>query len=132
MLVHYTKCQCTIKIFVPYTSNIYVIDKHIYKDEHLLTVWPGKNPTVIGSSSVLEFLIKQSMEARNRVGTGISYRPARAGILKRLRSSGINSKESIPQAFVAWRAGTITLFLLRLYRLAKLIPWNPFPGPLKV
>jgi hypothetical protein len=103
---------CTIKIFVPHTSNIYVIDKHIYKDEHLLTVWPGKNPTVTGSSSVLEFLIKQSLEARNRVGTGLSYQPARAGIFKCLRCSGIDSEESIPQAFVPWRAGMITLFLL--------------------
>jgi hypothetical protein len=112
MSAHYRKCWCTIKIFVPHTSNIYVIDKHIQKDEHLLTVWPGKNPTVTGSSSVLEFFIKQSMEARNRVGTGLSYRPARAGSFKCLRSSGIDSEESTPQAYVAWRAGTITLFLL--------------------
>ncbi len=80
MSAHYKKCRhttehvgalyknwCTIKIFAPHTSNIYVMDKHIYKDEYLLTIWPGKNPTVTGSSSVLEFLIKQSMEARNRV-----------------------------------------------------------------
>jgi len=37
---------------------------------------------------------------------------SRAGILKLLRSPGIDSKESIPPAYVAWRAGTITLFLL--------------------
>ncbi len=36
----------------------------------------------------------------------------RARIFKRLRSSGIDSVESIPQAYVARRAGTITLFLL--------------------
>ncbi len=34
------------------------------------------------------------------------------GIVKRLRSPGIDSKESIPPAYVAWRAGTTTLFLL--------------------
>jgi hypothetical protein len=28
--------------------------------------------------------------------------------LKRLRSPGIDSKESIPPAYVAWRAGTTT------------------------
>jgi hypothetical protein len=33
-------------------------------------------------------------------------------IFKRLWSSGIDSKEWIPPAYVAWRAGTITLFLL--------------------
>jgi hypothetical protein len=34
------------------------------------------------------------------------------GIFKQLRSPGIDSKESIPLAYVAWRAGTTTLFLL--------------------
>ncbi len=33
-------------------------------------------------------------------------------IFKRLWSPGIDSKEWIPPAYVAWRAGTITLFLL--------------------
>jgi hypothetical protein len=36
----------------------------------------------------------------------------RARIFKRLWSPGIDSKASIPSAYVAWRAGTITLFLL--------------------
>ncbi len=36
----------------------------------------------------------------------------RAGILKLLRSTGIDSKESIPPAYEAWRAGTVALFLL--------------------
>jgi hypothetical protein len=31
---------------------------------------------------------------------------------QRLWSPGIDSKASIPPAYVAWRAGTITLFLL--------------------
>ncbi len=34
------------------------------------------------------------------------------GIFKLLRSPGIDSKESIPPASVAWQAGTTTLFLL--------------------
>jgi hypothetical protein len=37
---------------------------------------------------------------------------ARAGIFKLLWSPGIDSTESIPPVFVAWRAGTATLFLL--------------------
>ncbi len=37
---------------------------------------------------------------------------ARARIFKRLWSPGIDSKVWIPPAYVAWRAGTITLFLL--------------------
>jgi hypothetical protein len=34
-----------------------------------------------------------------------------AGIFKRVWGPGIDSKEWIPPAYVAWRAGTITLFL---------------------
>jgi hypothetical protein len=36
----------------------------------------------------------------------------RDGIFKLLISPGINFKKSIPPAYVAWRAGTTTLFLL--------------------
>jgi hypothetical protein len=36
----------------------------------------------------------------------------RARIFKRLWSPGIDFKELIRPAYVAWRAGTITLFLL--------------------
>jgi hypothetical protein len=36
----------------------------------------------------------------------------RDGIFKPLRSTGIDSRESIPPAYVAWRAGTTTLLLL--------------------
>jgi hypothetical protein len=37
---------------------------------------------------------------------------SRAGIFKPLWRPGIDAKASIPPAYVAWRAGTITLFLL--------------------
>jgi hypothetical protein len=37
---------------------------------------------------------------------------ALAGIFKPVWSPGIDAKVSIPPAYVAWRAGTITLFLL--------------------
>jgi hypothetical protein len=36
----------------------------------------------------------------------------RAGIFKPLWSPGIDAKASILPAYIAWRAGTITLFLL--------------------
>jgi hypothetical protein len=52
------------------------------------------------------------MGAKNQVGIGLWYQPARDGIFKLLRSPGIGSKESIPPAYIAWRAGTATLFLL--------------------
>jgi hypothetical protein len=37
---------------------------------------------------------------------------SRDGIFKLLRSPGIDPKDSIPPAYVAWRAGTTTLLLL--------------------
>jgi len=37
---------------------------------------------------------------------------SRDGIIKLLKSPGIDSKESIPPANVAWRAGTTILILL--------------------
>ncbi len=40
-------------------------------------------------------ILKQSMGARNRVGIGLLYRPARARIFKLLRSPRIDSKEPI-------------------------------------
>jgi hypothetical protein len=44
-------------------------------------------------------------------GTGTPGFNARARICKLLRSSKIDSKESIPPAYVAWRAFTTTLYL---------------------
>jgi hypothetical protein len=52
------------------------------------------------------------MGAGNRVGIGLSYRPARARIFKLIRSPRLDSKEPIPPGCVAWRAGTTTLLLL--------------------
>jgi hypothetical protein len=56
--------------------------------------------------------LKQSMGARQRAGIGLSYRAARDGIFKFLRSLGIDSKGSIQPAYVVVRAGTTTLFLV--------------------
>jgi hypothetical protein len=41
-----------------------------------------------------------------------SINVVRDGIFKLLMSPGFDSKESIPPAYVAWRAGTTFLFLL--------------------
>jgi len=51
-----------------------------------------------------------------------------ARIFKRLRSPGVDSKESIPPAYVAWRAGTSNIGLL--YRPARLgiDSWAPKKG----
>jgi hypothetical protein len=86
----------------------------------------------IFAGAVLEFLNNLCMGARNRVGIGLSYRPTRLnitqpggfgssesilGLLKSLKiralvfktfkePAGIDSKDSILPANVAWRAGT--------------------------
>ncbi len=41
-------------------------------------------------------ILEQSIGAKNWAGLGLPYRPARAQICKRMRSPGIDSKESIP------------------------------------
>jgi hypothetical protein len=91
------------------------------------------------SIPVMDGIFKQSMGARNRVGKGLSYRPARGGIFKLLRSPGIDFV-----SHVSWLAGTKTLFLLllsphrllkfqhRLHSLAELVLWNRFLVSLKV
>jgi hypothetical protein len=48
-------------------------------------------------------IFKHAMGARNRVGIGLLYW---ARICKRLWSPGIDSEESTPPGYVAWRAGT--------------------------
>jgi hypothetical protein len=57
-------------------------------------------------------IFKQSMGARDRVGIGLSYRPARAGIFK--RSMGAKNRVGI---VLSYRPA-------RLHRLAEFIPWN--------
>jgi hypothetical protein len=56
----------------------------------------------------------------------------RAWICRRLWSAGIDSKESIPPAYVAWRAGTSNSVIVyepaRLHKLTESIPWNRFLG----
>ncbi len=48
----------------------------------------------------------------NNVGGFFPATSTEAVFLKLLLSPEIDSKESIPPAYVAWRAGTRTLFLL--------------------
>ncbi len=78
---------------------------------------------------------EQSMGARNRVGRGLSYLPARDGIFKLLRSPGIDSKgprfrqpvypggpvrQSFPTRFPALI--DCSKFQHRLHRLSESIP----------
>jgi hypothetical protein len=53
----------------------------------------------IGSVSDLCLNFRTIYMARNRIGTGLSYRPAKASTFKLLRGPGIDSKESIPPAY---------------------------------
>ncbi len=45
----------------------------------------------MNSTLIAAGIFKQSIGARNRIGIGLSYRPARAGIIKLLWSPGIDS-----------------------------------------
>jgi hypothetical protein len=67
------------------------------------------------------------MGARNRVGLGLSYQPARARSCKRLWSPGIDSEESISPAYVAWGAGTTNRIVVPASQAG-----NQFLGSLKV
>ncbi len=63
---------------------------------------------------------KQSMAARNRGGKGLSFQPARAGIFK--KSMGARHRVGIGLSY--WPA--------MLHRLAELMPWHQFLGPIHV
>jgi hypothetical protein len=57
-------------------------------------------------------VIRHLWARSNTAGDGGQFGNSRVRILKLLRSPGIDSKESIPPAYVAWRAGTTTLLIL--------------------
>jgi hypothetical protein len=96
-------------------------------------------------------ILEQSVEARERVGLGLLYRPTRllgidswapqkfkipalvlsstwARICKHLRSPGIDSKELIPPAYVAWQADTSNRVVHRPARLGinSWAPWKVY------
>jgi len=82
-----------------------------------------------GSLSLpMQYVFPEDNQTRNQINpdmrekspkpnlwTGGTSRSDRDGIFKLLRNPGIDSKESIPPAYVAWRAGTTILFLLGSY-----------------
>ncbi len=55
---------------------------------------------------------KRSDPTKPRKSSVFTKLQRRDGIFKLLRSPGIGSNESIPPAFVAWRAGTTTHSLM--------------------
>jgi hypothetical protein len=63
--------------------------------------------------ALLQYMLKRENDKMAAAG-GVRTPTVRAcaRIFKRLWSPGIDSKASIPPAYVSWRAGTITLFLL--------------------
>jgi hypothetical protein len=60
----------------------------------------------------MSYLFFKKMELREAVKKLDQVNP-RARICKRLRSPVINSKESIPPAYVAWLAGTSNKVVIR-------------------
>jgi hypothetical protein len=55
---------------------------------------------------VCDQLIENGKQRRHVFLSFVLFATPRAGFCKNLRSPGIDSKEVIPPAFVAWRAGT--------------------------
>jgi hypothetical protein len=64
--------------------------------------------------------LEQSIGVWNRLGIGLSYRPARAGIFK--ESMGARNRGG---RGLSYRPA-------RLHRLAEFIPWNQYRGPIHV
>jgi hypothetical protein len=77
-------------------------DVRFVRKNHFDRSAEGRREIVFGAGSV-------SVDC---VAEGMHCTLYRAGIFKRLWSPGIDAKASVPPAYVAWRAGTITLFLL--------------------
>ncbi len=58
-----------------------------------------------------------------RGGRGVSqHSAASASICKRLRRPGINSEDSIPPAYVTWRAGTKNIVVVPARQAGESIP----------
>jgi hypothetical protein len=92
---------------------------------HLSIIWTGAMDGTSGQALfIAQFFFKKNLldpcllskpnEGTNQERTPFICTPQvpRALIFKRLWRQGIDSKEWIPPAYVAWRAGTMTLFLL--------------------
>ncbi len=87
----------------------------------LWTIWADFVLIQHCSSTTLSAgILEQSMEARNQVRIGLSYRPARAGIFK--KSMGARHRVGIG---LSYRHAM-------LHRLAELMPWHRFLGSMKV
>jgi hypothetical protein len=75
--------------------------------------WPWCRSPPLGSQWARPLAPTPGPALTHTVGIGRMFIfNSRARIFKRLWRPGIASKEWIPPAYVAWRAGTITLFLL--------------------
>ncbi len=74
---------------------------------------PGTHILLSVALFSLSFTVSLSSEANDSMSYGSAGLPGlKQCFLKILRTPLIDSKESIPPAFVAWRAGTTTLILL--------------------
>ncbi len=114
VLQGYVLCGCTnnrlCEISIASTwmdPNQYRLPRDHWKQRGMNT----KRPTLVFFLALTKPLKSYSPLCQNQriLKREIEHRD---GILKLLRSSGIDSKEQIPPAYVVWRASTTTLFLL--------------------
>ncbi len=97
---------------IPWLLKRLQIGAQIYKNCLLLL---AKLPTLLRPMNMICFHNRTSHGSETRLKTYLSI-GLRGGRMTMgpnfFRSPGTYSKESIPPAYVAWRAGTTTLFLL--------------------
>jgi hypothetical protein len=79
----------------PFTSSLNICSEACFRRSR--GGWTKYIYRLLPSPQPCDEILEKSMVARNRVGIGLSYRPARARICKCLRNIGIASKESIPK-----------------------------------
>ncbi len=117
---HIWLCNCSTLNFLIYEENLIwsvcgEVERYCL---YLTSVWSYRAPADVDvHGSLAGFDAGGGELGRDGESTAPPHLapPCRARIFKRLWSPGINSKEWIPPAYVAWRPGTITIFLLGSY-----------------
>ncbi len=105
-------CLCVnMKIYLPLRRTLWTICLHLFIIYPLYSTQliVNHSRTIDSPISIVQPIM---MEKSALLVGGQIHQYNRDGIFKLLKSPGIDSKESIPAAFVAWRICLSTLFLL--------------------
>ncbi len=98
-------------LYIIFGGLNYLIGATVATEKQLIP-WVIKCNSPTADSEVrAQLLCMEGWPALGNLQNNNSFR-FRARIFKIIRSPGIDSNESVPPDYVAWRAGTTTLFLL--------------------